>query len=171
MNQDSKHEAPSRMVVVVGVDLSDVSEHLMARARDLVCRVDNAELHVVHVMQSPLPWVPVDSMMPSAVAMAPHTEEAKRDLQGLCDAVLEGSHARVILHTPVGRAPDEITRIAREVGADVIVVEVHDHRGMRRFLHHSVVASIARNGPCSVLAIRDPARESRTTALASAVSS
>lgn len=168
MKQDTKPEARSHMVVVVGVDLSDVSEHLMARARDLVGHVDDPELHLVHVMRGPLPWVPVDQMLPSLVAMAPRAEEAKRDLQALCDAILEGSPARVILHTPVGRAPDEITRIAREVGADVIVVEVHEHHGMRRLFHHSVVARIARNGPCSVLAIRDPTRDTRAAGLTAA---
>jgi nucleotide-binding universal stress UspA family protein len=150
------------MVVVVGVDLSDVSEHLLSRARDLVCRVDDAALHIVHVMPVPLSWVPVDSTLPSAaIATTSRVEEARRDLQALCDAVLEGSRARVVLHTPVGRAADEIIRIARQVGADVIVVEVHDHHGMSRMFHHSVVARIARNGPCSVLAIRDPARALR----------
>jgi nucleotide-binding universal stress UspA family protein len=153
------------MVVVVGVDLSDVSEHLVARTRDLVRRVDDPELHIVHVVPGPLPWVPVDSTMPSAIATisraeTSRAEEARQDLQALCDAVLEGSRARVILHTPVGRPADEINRIARQVGADVIVVEVHDHHRMRRVFHHSVVARIARNGPCSVLAIRDPARAS-----------
>jgi nucleotide-binding universal stress UspA family protein len=149
------------MVVVVGVDLSDVSEHLMARARDLVSRVDDPELHIVHVMTGPLSWVSVGSTLPSAIAVTSHAEEARQDLQALCVAVLEGSRARVIVHTPVGRAADEITRIAREVGADVIVVEVHDRHRMRRGLHHSLVADIARSAPCSVLALRDPARAAR----------
>jgi nucleotide-binding universal stress UspA family protein len=150
------------MVVVVGVDLSEVSEHLMARARDLVGRVDDPELHVVHVTPGPPSWVFVDSTLPSATAVTSHAEEAARwDLLALCDGVLEESRARVIVHTPVGRAADEITRIAREVGADVIVVEMHNRHRMRRLFHRSLVAEIARNAPCSVLALRDPARAAR----------
>ena len=43
---------PTRIVLVVGVDLSDVSEHLrLTKARDLVRTVDIAELHVVHVVR------------------------------------------------------------------------------------------------------------------------
>ena len=158
MSQETKREGGSHMVVVVGIDLSEVSEHLLSRARDLVRSVDDAALHVVHVVPGPLPWVPVDSALPSAVAIASRAEDAQRDLQGICGAVLQGLRARVALHTPIGRPADELTRIAREVAADLIVVEVHDHDRLRRVFHHSVVARIARTGPCSVLAIRDPAR-------------
>ena len=61
-------------------------------------------------------------------------------------------------------SPAELTRIARETAADIIVVEVHDHPP--RVFHHSVVARIARTAPCSVLAIRKPARGEESSAAA-----
>ncbi len=50
MKADTERPKPSRIVLVVGVDLSDVSEHLLAQARALIGPVDEAETHVVHVV-------------------------------------------------------------------------------------------------------------------------
>jgi nucleotide-binding universal stress UspA family protein len=148
------------MVVVVGLDLSDVSEHVLARARDLLRSIDDAELHVVHVIQPPsLGHMLVQPVRATGNGTSDNTESARRQLQGFCDTVVPRSKAQVVLHTPVGRPADELTRIARETAADIIVVEVHDHT--RRVFHHSVVARIARSAPCSVLAIRDPERVGR----------
>ena len=50
MKADAEDQKPSRIVLVVGVDLSDVSEHLLTQTRALVRPVDDAEVHVVHVV-------------------------------------------------------------------------------------------------------------------------
>jgi nucleotide-binding universal stress UspA family protein len=157
LNEETKYEARSHMVVVVGIDLSDVSEHLLARARDLVRPVDNAELHIVHVVPQPLLRL-VEPARPTGLSTRAQIEFANQELQRLSGSVVRESRARVVVHTPVGRIADELTRIAREVAADLIVVEVYEHAGLRRVFHHSVVSRIARTAPCSVLAIRDPAR-------------
>jgi nucleotide-binding universal stress UspA family protein len=162
MSEETKQPPPRRMVVVVGVDLSDVSGHLLARARDLVRSVDNAELHLVHVIPDPLLWA-AEPPHRSVLDTRPQMGLARQRLQLLCDSVLKDSRARIILHTPVGRTADEVTRIARQVGADIIVVEMHERAGLRRVFHHSVVARITRTAPCSVLAIRDPSRVASQT--------
>ena len=50
MSEETKREERRRIVLVVGLDLSDVSEHLLLTARNLVRSVDEAELHLVHVV-------------------------------------------------------------------------------------------------------------------------
>jgi nucleotide-binding universal stress UspA family protein len=148
----------SHIVVVVAVDLSDVSEHLLAKARDLVRSVDEAELHVVHVVRPESLrerlTEPVGSRGTSTQALA---QSAQWELEQLCRTVVEGSRARWVVHTPVGRAAAEVTRVAREIGADIIVLEVHDH-ARRRIFHRSVAARIAEMATCSVLAIRERKR-------------
>lgn len=148
----------SRLVVTVGIDLSDVSEHLLAQARDLVRSVDEAELHVVHVVKPESLrerlTEPIGSIPTSERSMA---SSARWELERLCESIVQGSGARWLVHTPVGRAADEIARIARSVGADVIVVESHEQARTRVF-HRSVVARIFALSTCSVLAIRDPRR-------------
>jgi hypothetical protein len=49
MNQNAQRQ-PSRIVLVVGLDLSELSEHLLAKARDLAAWADEAQLNVVHVV-------------------------------------------------------------------------------------------------------------------------
>src|SRR4029077_517341 len=52
MHPNDNVEPRTRLVLVVGVDLSEVSPHLLATARSLVRSVDEAEMHVVHVVHS-----------------------------------------------------------------------------------------------------------------------
>src|SRR5258708_14084342 len=51
MNEELKPEA-SHIVLVVGVDLSEGSEHLLPKPRDLVRPVDMADPHLVHVVRA-----------------------------------------------------------------------------------------------------------------------
>jgi len=147
----------SHMTVVVGVDLSDVSEHVLAMARGLVRSIDDAQLHVVHVVQpQPLQHLAAGATRATDAAVLAHAEAAHRRLELYCESSVPHRGERVVLHTPVGQPAEELTRIARETAADIIVVEVHDHPP--RVFHHSVVARIARTAPCSVLAIRKSTR-------------
>jgi nucleotide-binding universal stress UspA family protein len=157
--------AGSRLVLVVGVDLTDVSEHLLARARDLVHSVDQAELHVVHVVHpEPLRERLVEPIGSGGLVERARVESADWEMRHLCERIVQGSNTRWIMHTPIGRPAEELTRIAREVGADFIVVEVHEHDHRRRLFHRSVAARIAETAPCSVLAIRDRALVARNAA-------
>jgi len=157
MNEELKNDPPKRMVVVVGIDLSEVSAHLLARARDLVRSIDDADLHLVHVVVDPLRWA-AGPVHPSLLDTHPQVDLAQEKLHQLSNSVLGTSRAQVFLHTPVGNAADQITRLAREVHADIIVVEMHERSGLQRVFHRSSVPRITQTAPCSVLAIRDPVR-------------
>jgi nucleotide-binding universal stress UspA family protein len=148
---------PGRIVLVVGVDLSDVSEHLLANARDLVRSAGDAELHVVHVVRpETLSERLREPVYSAGSATRPPVESARWLLDGMCERIVRGSGVRWVVHTPVGEAADEIARIARDVGAGIVVLEAHDHASGRRVFHRSVVSRIARTAPCSVLTIRAP---------------
>jgi nucleotide-binding universal stress UspA family protein len=166
MIETRKREGRSHMVVVVGVDLSDVSEHVLGRARDLLRSIDDAELHVVHVVEpQPFRHLVLESLRPAKAGARSDPGVARQELQGVCASSFPGSRERVVLHTPVGRPADELARIAIETAADIIVVEVHDHAP--RVFHHAVVARLARIAPCSVLAIRDQGRRAQEWASSS----
>jgi nucleotide-binding universal stress UspA family protein len=154
-------DQPSRIVLVVGVDMSNVSEHLLTQTRALLRPVDEAEVHVVHVVRRETPLLrlvrPKDAKDAGVVY---EVEQAQRALQHLSDALVHNPRTRVIMHTPVGSAPDELTRIAGEVGADILVVEAHEHDGSEptRMFHRSVLDHISSTAPCTVLTIRKPRR-------------
>jgi nucleotide-binding universal stress UspA family protein len=156
MSEQARRER-SRIVLVVGVDLSDVSEHLLAKTRDLVRSVDEVELHVVHVVHPES--LRERLVMPGqGLETRAQMEAARWQLDRLCETIAQSSRVRSLVHTPVGHAADELTRIARDVHADVVVIEAHDRTRppMRRAFHRSVVARIAQIAPCSVLTIRPP---------------
>jgi nucleotide-binding universal stress UspA family protein len=156
MSEKARREH-SRIVLVVGVDLSDVSEHLLAMTRDLVHSIDEVELHVVHVVHQESLRERL-AMPGQGLETRAQMESARWQLDRLCETIAHRSRVRWLVHTPVGHAANELTRIARDVRADVVVIEAHDHSRppMRRAFHRSVVARIARIAPCSVLTIRPP---------------
>ena len=85
---------------------------------------------------------------------------AQSVLERLSKALVHNDKTRVIVHTPVGAAADELARIAAEVSADILVIEAHEHDGREPFrvFHRSVVDHIASAAPCTVLTIRRPRR-------------
>lgn len=170
MNDLADSVSRTGMVVVVGVDLSDVSEHLLATTRDLLRPVEDAQLHVVHAVQTEsLSQRLVERAHSLGLGTRAHTEYATWELRRLCQGIVEGSSARIFVHTPVGHPVNELPRIALEVGADIIVLEAHEQGvGTRRVFHRSVVAAIAQAAPCSVLTVRARRPRSASTVLRTA---
>jgi Universal stress protein family len=157
MTATAQSAQPSRIVVVVGVDMSNVSEHLIAQTRDLVRTVDQPEIHVVHVVRrepSLLRLVRPDDEKDAGVVH--QVETAQWAVEHLCASLVHNPRTHVIVHTPVGNAADELARVCAEVGADVLVVEAHEphERGPLGVLHRPLVDDIVGRAPCTVLAIR-----------------
>jgi nucleotide-binding universal stress UspA family protein len=159
MNAFAETAQPSRIVVLVGVDMSDVSEHLLTQTRAIIRPVEEAEIHVVHVVSPEPPFLrlvrPSDEKDAGSVY---EVERAQAALEGLVGSLGDDPKTRVFLHTPVGAAVNELTRIASEVGADILVIEAHEHdsRDPLRMFRRSVVDHIASTAPCTVLTIRRP---------------
>lgn len=55
-----------------------------------------------------------------------------------------------------GRAADEIARLAKEQGYDLIVMGTHGRGGLKRLVLGSVAESVVRQAPCPVLLFRSP---------------
>jgi nucleotide-binding universal stress UspA family protein len=155
MGEEAKRTS-GRAVVVVGVDLSDVTEHLLASAQDLVRTVDEAEFHIVHVVhpESLRERLTEPMRSPTHVAERSQVESARWQLQGMCAAILHRPGTTWFVHTPVGDAAAQIAELAHSVHADVIVIEAHDHPSRARLFHRSAVVRIFQDAPCSVVAIR-----------------
>ncbi len=54
----------------------------------------------------------------------------------------------------VGKPAEEILRVAREEGVDLIVMGTHGHTGLRHLLLGSVAEEVTRHAPCPVFTIR-----------------
>ncbi len=156
MNPDTATKTHRRIVLVVGIDLGPRSAHLLEVARDLARGASETELHVVHVVApESFGEVLLQPVGSPGIAERTRGQIAAWEIDRLCRATDVGAGAHVVVHTPAGRAVEQLERIAREVEADVIVVQAHDHAGARPF-HRSTVAALARTAPCSVVTIRAP---------------
>ena len=66
-----------------------------------------------------------------------------------------GGEARLMaMHFRSGRPDKAIVQLAREIGADVIVVATQPTTGLVRLLGGSVADRITRNAPCPVVVVR-----------------
>jgi nucleotide-binding universal stress UspA family protein len=161
MTAQAQDQQPSRIVIVVGVDLSNVSEHLLEQTRSLIRPVDEAEVHVVRVVRPEPPLLRLVRPKEERNAGVVHqVENAQWALERLSASLVHNPRTRVIMHTPIGSPPVELARIAAKVGADLIVIEAHEHDGREphRVFHRSVADVIASTAPCTVLTLRTPRR-------------
>jgi nucleotide-binding universal stress UspA family protein len=77
-------------------------------------------------------------------------EEAKWKLSALLPA---GSRDRFRVVVTVGKAADEIVRVAREQKADLIVMGTHARRGLRLLLRSSIAARVSRKASIPVITV------------------
>jgi nucleotide-binding universal stress UspA family protein len=124
-----------------------------------------SELHPVHVRP-----VPGAFAFSEAAAYAPEVEfdrlreiseqEARRVLDEQASKVKEEGVEVAGTHAEIGRADEEIVRLAEELGAGLIVLGSRGLGGVRRALMGSVSDSVVHHAHCPVLVVRpDPRRE------------
>lgn len=143
---------PPRVVFVAGVEAGPEAQTAIDTAASLAQEITGGELHLVHVVQEPLPRsteAPVPLATPTAII------EAAR-------AVLDEAVARaratfggpLVGHLAVGTAWREILQLATNLHADVIVVGTHGRKGVDRFLSGSVAEMVVRKAQCPVVVAR-----------------
>jgi nucleotide-binding universal stress UspA family protein len=155
---------PNGIVLVVGSDLSEASEHLLTEAVGLASLVPRADLHVVHVVHPESLRERLGEALHSAGPAAPaHREAAQWRLVRMCRNIVEKTPVRWFVHVRMGRVVDELARVAKDVGADFVVVQAHDRPFAHQIFRRSVVVRIARSAPCSVVTIREVDRTEGAT--------
>jgi nucleotide-binding universal stress UspA family protein len=157
-------------VILAAVDYSTAGDLALERALELASEKPVAEVHVVNVLPVYQAGSAIDSegaagawagTLPSvndaAEQLRVYTERklaAFRDAHGdLTLAFLETVKA----HQRVDVPSEEITRLAGELEADLIVVGTHGRRGLSRLLLGSVAEGTVRLAPCPVLVMRPKA--------------
>jgi nucleotide-binding universal stress UspA family protein len=140
--------------IVVGVDLSVPSEQALDRAA-AIAMLNNAHLVMVNAQADDAPISNIDNEVLKQlgeVSQAVRAEEARR-LAEKCQQLTTRGVAVELVHR--GGPPGEVvTEVAREHGAELIVVGTHGHTGISRFLLGSVATAVLRHAPCDVLVCR-----------------
>jgi len=138
--------------VVVGYDFSHTGHHALRRAVALAERGAYLVIHVICVIDphEPIPSLPsydgVDAMYAARVQ-----EALAFEMQKELEAADIAGRVHFFVHARIGRHPaDEILELAREVGAELIVVGSHGLTGLERLLIGSTSEKIVREAGCSV---------------------
>jgi nucleotide-binding universal stress UspA family protein len=138
--------------ILLATDGSREAELAGQTAADLANKTDS-ELHVLHVLASPLATHEPSSFEPEVWARLEQRERKTLEhVVGKIEAsggAVEGSH-----HT-AGRPDAEIVALAEEIGAGLIVMGARGVGGIRRALTGSVSDSVFRHAHCPVLVVRE----------------
>jgi nucleotide-binding universal stress UspA family protein len=150
MTASQSHDANS--VVLVGIDLSDSSGTIL-RAAAALARQRRAELHLVHVVAHAMSESTATLSADRPLEFASEADRPHTLLERLGKEVAD-LVPRVVLHTRVGRPDKAIAQLARDVGADILVVGAGSPGRFERLMLGSVADSLVRHAPCAVLAYR-----------------
>jgi nucleotide-binding universal stress UspA family protein len=137
--------------VVVAYDFSRSAGAALHRAVALAARAPSHVLHVVCVIdpKEAIPSIPpyngIDHMYAARVQEA-LTAEIQHELDKI--DVVEPVH--FFVHARIGHPVPEILELAREIGADLIIVGSHGMTGIERMLVGSTSERVVREAHCTV---------------------
>jgi len=142
-------------VILIAVDGSAAAQTVVSVAARLCRSLPEAKVHIVHVFRSSrFDRARAGTSGPPADALA----DAKEYLEFHVRSARKLCRNDVLGHFLVGDPTGEITKLAHEVTADLLVVGTHDYTGFERFLLGSIAETLMRNVHCSVLVVRPPQR-------------
>ena len=140
---------PAQKTILVPIDFSESSVKALRHAAAMAEK-EHACLTLVNVVDEPHSFRTLD-------AEGEQREEEKRRVERLEQLARREVHPNQSVHLEVreGNAPREIVRLAGRQNADLIVVGLHEWRGIKRWFHRNVAARILREACCPVLMLKD----------------
>ncbi|HUS30265.1 MAG TPA: universal stress protein [Kofleriaceae bacterium] len=137
--------------ILVPTDLSEGAEEALDYACELAAQF-GATVHLLNVIGIPTLGVPELGIALTSTMIDSMVKDNQEALEKLGQSRRSCAHiGQVLLRT--GDARDTITSVAKEIGADLIVMSTHGRRGVTRALLGSVTEAIVRSAPCPVLTI------------------
>ena len=138
--------------IVVAIDFSGTCDDAVRTVNE-IARDYYSRVHLVHVVPEPLqqPWSIDAGGIDVTELRKAWFENAERRLARIASEfpVPERVSQAVIVGPPAG----EITRYAKEHGADLIVMGTHGYGPVRRFIVGSVADRVVREASCPVLLV------------------
>lgn len=139
--------------IVFPTDFSDTSVAALPWAMRIAEQF-GAELHCVSVIEPQITYpaaeVPLD--LPSSEEVETH---ATAQLEHFVGEHLAGSSVPVVQKILSGRAVDQITDYADDIGATMIVMATHGHSRLAHLLIGSKTEGVVRHANCPVLTVRE----------------
>lgn len=141
--------------VVVAFDFSHSGKEALYRAIALARRAANHVLHFVCVLdpRSALPAVPHKG--PIDYKYAAQVEQALVDVVASeLKAAQIADRVHFFVHARIGKPAEEILGVARDVGADMIIVGTKGLTGVEHYVLGSVAEKVVREAGCAVIVAR-----------------
>ena len=153
---DHGHEGPADApptVVVVAVDFSAPSRHALRWALDHA-RHAPCHLHTVHVVERRWKLSDLRSDLDTLRAELVDVHDAAvAELGPLVDDDTRARVGSLHEHVVLGNPAPEITSLALELGAELLVVGSHGGDALHRLLVGSVASRVVRDAPCPVVVV------------------
>jgi universal stress protein A len=135
--------------ILVAVDLGATTETIIRRAAALA-RQDDAELHVLHVIEPLAITYGGDIPMDFSAIQDEILEQAREQLDQLCGTLAVTTDHR---HLVTGRPESEIPTQAKALESDLIVLGSHARWGLALLLG-STTDGVMHGADCDVLAVK-----------------
>lgn len=145
--------------ILVPHDFSSSANHAAAVARD-EARAHGARLILAHVIDLPYQMAPESAIvlgdLGQPLSMKDYASNAaEKHLDDIAARLAkDGVSAEKFIR--FGRPHEEITRLAEEVKADLIIMGTHGRTGLAHWLVGSVAERVVRTSKCPVLTVPQP---------------
>jgi nucleotide-binding universal stress UspA family protein len=145
--------SPARQVVVA-YDFSPTADLALELALELACRSPQHVLHFLAAIDAHVGLgIPVDDKVDYAYA-----ERVQHALEAQLTRRFEGRTANgevsFFVHARIGAPAEQILNLARELGADLVVIGSHGRTGLERVVLGSVSEKVVREARCPVIVAR-----------------
>ena len=133
--------------ILVPIDFSGFSRQALRYAVPLAVEF-GAKITLLHVIV-PAPY-PTE-MGVILLQEQDATKAARKELAKVGRKFVPGLRGKIIVR--IGQPFSEITRTARQLKTDLIVLTTHGHTGLKRVLLGSTAERVLRHAPCPVLSV------------------
>jgi nucleotide-binding universal stress UspA family protein len=142
--------------ILLAIDGSEEASSASRKAVDLANEIDS-ELYVVHIGLLPnfLTGGP-DTLGYDGVLYKQIEGESRELLRKLVWRVKVSGGTVAGSYLRMGEVDLEIVGLAKELGADLIVMGCRGRHGIRRMIGGSISDAVIRHAPCPVLVVRSP---------------
>ena len=138
--------------IVVGTDGSESADRAVREAIEIAVR-DGARLHVVTAHPDPAMFR--DRIASGATAVEVNLQDVAESVGSRVAQEAKERGIEVETYAEEGDPAEVILDVAKEQGADLIVVGSRGLSGIKRFLLGSVSAKVSEHAPCSVMIVRE----------------
>lgn len=144
--------------VLVPIDFSDTSKKALHYALRFAEQF-GCEITLLHIVEQATPMVGA----PLGIEVFPQLPDdsiaAKKELVALAARSRTNGSNSIRSMIRIGHAPNEITKAAKELDVDLIVIATHGYTSWRHLCLGSTAERVVRAAPCPVLVVREKEHE------------